>query len=346
MQPIKTAIVGFGISGQCFQAPILEDCQEIDLCAVVSSNGEKVHAQLPNVEVYPTIENMLENPSIELVIIATPNDLHVPQAKLALLAGKHVVIEKPFSIDVKEGEALIEVAKQVGKKLSVYQSRRFDGDFKTIAKLINEDKLTNIHTFYSTYNRYKPEVKVRWREQDVPGSGIVYDLGAHLIDQALCLFGLPERVTAQLKAQRPAAEAIDHFHIVLHYPNCDAILHSNCLSVTEGPRFQIFTHDAAFIKYGMDTQEDFLREKQGPKTAGWGEDKPENYAAFTNHQGEETIIETEKGGYEAFYQQVATAIRNDKEVPVTAKQALDVIRVIEASYESSKQQRTIDLQGV
>ncbi|GAM61364.1 dehydrogenase [Vibrio ishigakensis] len=343
MQPIKTAIVGFGISGQCFQAPILKDCPEIDLCAVVSSNTEKVHAQLPSVKVYSSIEAMLENPSIELVIIATPNHLHVPQAKLALLAGKHVVIEKPFSINVKEGKELIEVAKQVDKLLSVYQSRRFDGDFKTIKKLINEEKLNNIHTFYSSYNRYKPEVKVRWREQNVPGSGIVYDLGAHLIDQTLCLFGLPQAVTAQLKAQRPEAEAIDHFHIVLHYPERDAILHSNCLSVTEGPRFQIFTHDAAFIKYGMDTQEDLLREKQGPNSIGWGEDKPENYAVYTNHEGEESVIETEKGGYEVFYQQVANAIRNGSSLPVTAEQALDIIRIIEAAYESSSQRRTIDL---
>lgn len=249
--------------------PIIEYCDELELTAVVSSDKQKVIAQLPYVTVYSQIETMLDDPDIELVIIATPNHLHIPQAKLALQAGKHVVIEKPFCISAEEGKALMDVAQQAGKTLSVYQSRRFDGDFRTIEKLTADGKLGDIHTFYSSYNRYRPEVKVRWREQDTPGAGILYDLGAHLIDQALCLFGLPEKVTAVVRNQRPGAQATDHFHLILHYPQCEAILHANCLSTTEGPRFQVFGHDSAFIKYGMDTQEDMLRDKAGPGTQGW-----------------------------------------------------------------------------
>ena len=343
MQPIKTAIVGFGISGQCFQAPIIEYCDELELTAVVSSDKQKVIAQLPNVTVYSQIETMLDDPDIELVIIATPNHLHIPQAKLALQAGKHVVIEKPFCISAEEGKALIDVAQQAGKTLSVYQSRRFDGDFRTIEKLIAKGKLGDTHTFYSSYNRYRPEVKVRWREQDTPGAGILYDLGAHLIDQALCLFGLPEKVTAIVRNQRPGAQATDHFHLILHYPQCEAILHANCLSTTEGPRFQVFGHDSAFIKYGMDPQEDMLRDKAGPGTQGWGEDTPDNFGRYTDKHGLNTIVETERGGYEQFYQQLALAIREGHPLPVTAEQALDVIRVIEAAIASSEQQCSVRL---
>ncbi|MBC7005072.1 oxidoreductase [Photobacterium sp. BZF1] len=343
MQPIKTAIVGFGISGQCFQVPIIEYCDELKLTAVVSSDKQKVIAQLPNVTVYSQIETMLDDPDIELVIIATPNHLHIPQAKLALQAGKHVVIEKPFCISAEEGKALMDVAQQAGKTLSVYQSRRFDGDFRTIEKLTADGKLGDIHTFYSSYNRYRPEVKVRWREQDTPGAGILYDLGAHLIDQTLCLFGLPEKVTAVVRNQRPGAQATDHFHLILHYPQCEAILHANCLSTTEGPRFQIFGHDSAFIKYGMDPQEDMLRDKAGPGTPGWGEDTPDNFGRYTDKHGHNTIIETERGGYEQFYQQLALAIREGHPLPVTAEQALDVIRVIEAAIASSEQQCSVRL---
>lgn len=343
MTPIKTAIVGFGISGQCFHAPIIAFCEELDLVAIVSSDEEKVHAQLPDVTVYPDIDMMLEDNSIELVIITTPNHLHVPQAKRALLADKHVVIEKPLCISVQEGNTLLAIARQSDKCVSVYQSRRFDGDFITIQKLMQEGKLAGVHTFYSNYNRFRPEVKVRWREQAGPGSGILYDLGAHSIDQALCLFGCPDHVTAILRQQRPGAQAVDHFHVILHYPDLEAIVHGNCLSTAEGPRFQLFTPEASFIKYGMDTQENLLRNKQGPDTPGWGEDRPESFATFTDIQGKDWVVETEKGGYEIFYQQLAKAIWFGDNVPVTLEQALDVIRVIEAAQLSAEQQRTVKL---
>lgn len=346
MTPIKTAIVGFGISGQCFQAPIINFCKELDLVAVVSSNAQKVHTQLTDVKVYSEINEMLADESIELVIISTPNNLHVPQAKLALSAGKHVVIEKPFCVSVQEGKELIALAKQSDQRVSVYQSRRYDGDFKTIQALIEQGKLPGIHTFYSSYNRFRPEVKDRWREQAVPGSGILYDLGAHLIDQALCLFGKPESVTAVLRNQRSGSQAVDHFHLILNYPTHEVILHGNCLSTTEGPRFQIFAKDTSLIKYGMDTQEDFLRNKQGPETYGWGKDRPEYFATITSHQGQVSTIETQIGGYEAFYQQLAKSIRKGDDLPVSLEQALDVIRIIEAAYSSSQQQRTIKLTEV
>ncbi len=346
MKKINVALVGFGISGQCFQAPIITQCAPFKLVAVVSSDVQKVRSQLSGITVYATIEEMLINPDIDLVVIATPNQLHVPQAQLALKAGKHVVVEKPFSVTTQEGKDLLEMQAGSGKLLTVYQSRRFDGDFKTIKKLVEEQKLAGIHTFYSSYNRYRPEVKVRWREQDVPGAGILYDLGAHLIDQALCLFGLPKRVTALLRHQRPNSQAVDHFHLILEYENCEAILHGNCLSTAEGPRFQVFANNGTYIKYGMDTQEDFLRERKGPDTSGWGTEPASRFGLYTDNMGAECIIETETGSYQDFYLQLASAISEGTPLPVTPEEALNVISVIEAAYLSSEQHRSVGMEEV
>ncbi|MFB2903400.1 oxidoreductase [Aeromonas jandaei] len=343
MQPVKTALVGFGISGQCFQAPILQAIDAIALTAVVSSDAAKVHTQLPEVRVYPDIATLLADDSIELVIIATPNEFHFPYAKAALRAGKHVMLEKPFVIECKEGRELLAEAEQAGRVLSVYQSRRFDGDFRTLQKLIAEGALGEVHTFYSSYNRYRPETKVRWRESAAPGAGILYDLGAHLIDQAIVLFGRPLSVSATLRHQRPGAEAVDHFHLVLGYADLDVILHGNCLSTAEGPRFQLFGDKGAFIKYGMDPQEDFLRAKQGPESEGWGEEDPACYGTLTAADGSTRLIPTERGGYEDCYLQLMDAIRGERPVPVSPQQALETIAVIEAAYLSQAQQRTVFL---
>ncbi|ODS04421.1 oxidoreductase [Vibrio scophthalmi] len=341
MKPIRTALIGFGISGQCFQAPIIASIPALKLVAVLSSDKVKVHQQLPDVVVHQDIESLLADDSIELVIIATPNELHYSMAEQALNAGKHVVVEKPFVIHSQDGEALIALANKLDRKLSVYQSRRFDGDFLTIKRLISENKLGQIHTFYSSYNRFRPEVKDRWREQDTPGSGILYDLGAHLIDQAIALFGLPTFVNATLRNQRPGAQAVDHFHLLLSYPDCDVILHSNCLSTTEGPRFQVYGSEGSFIKYGMDPQEDMLREKKGPNSSFWGEDKSANFGELTTANGEQCLITTDKGGYEQFYTQIVEAIRNNQPLPICPSTALDTIRIIEAAYQSSVEKRSI-----
>ena len=343
MTSIRTALVGFGISGQCFQAPIIESVDGLDLVAVVSTNPDKVNTFLPGAKVFPNLETLLSDCDAELVVIATPNDLHYPMAKLALEANRHVVIEKPFVIDSEDGEELIELAKQKDRLLSVYQSRRFDGDFLTIQHLKNCNQLGDIHTFYSSYNRYRPEVKDRWREQDLPGAGILYDLGAHLIDQALILFGMPDSVMAHLRNQRPGAQAVDHFHLVLSYPDTEVILHGNCLSTAPGPRFQVFGTKGTYIKFGMDSQEDDLRQNKGPWSTNWGLDPVEHYGLLTDSNGHEQPLKTFKGGYEAFYQLIASAIQHGTPLPVEPSDALDVIRVIEAAYQSEQRGCRIEL---
>lgn len=343
MTPIKTALIGFGISGQSFQAPILQALGEYELTSVVSSNPEKVHAQLPSAVVYPSIDELLAKGDEELVVIATPNELHGPFAEKALRAGKHVVVEKPFTVDSAEGKQIAALAEEQGKKMSVYHSRRFDGDFLTIQKLISEGHLGEVHTLFSSYNRYRPVVKDRWREQGIPGAGILYDLGSHLVDQALALFGAPDSVTATLRNQRPGAQAVDHFHICLGYDQRDVILHGNNLSTTEGPRFQVYGSEGAFIKYGMDKQEDLLRELKGPGCEGWGEDPEIAWGVYTDASGKSVTVPTERGCYERFYLEMASAIRGAGEVPVMPQEAITTIKIIEAAYASNAARKTIFL---
>ncbi len=346
VQPIKTGLVGFGISGACFQMPVIKAVRDLDLCYVVSGNPDKVKTALPSAKVFTSLEEMLAKSDVELVVIATPNAEHYPMAKLALEADKHVVVEKPFVIDSKEGEELIALAHSRHLKLTVYHSRRFDGDFQTVQHLVREGTLGNVHTFYSSYNRYRPVVKDRWRERDEAGAGILYDLGSHLIDQALRLFGMPTSLAARLRCQRQGAQTVDHFHLVLNYPNTDVILHGNCLSTAQGPRFQVFGDKGSFIKSGMDPQEDFLREGKDPGTKGWAEDSPEHYGQLVVQAGStpiQEIVPTLAGGYEDFYQQTAGAIRGRNSLPVSADQALAIIRIIEAAYQSDRQRKCISL---
>ncbi|MGA9286959.1 MAG: Gfo/Idh/MocA family oxidoreductase, partial [Anaerobacillus sp.] len=216
MQTVHVGLIGFGFSGATFHAPVIRAVEGLKLTKVVSSNPQKVYDACPEVIVEDSIEALLTDEAIELVIMTTPNEYHYPMALKALEAGKHVVLEKPFVVSVEEGEHLIQVAREKGCMLSVYHNRRYDNDFLTIQKLINEGDLGEIITFEAHYDRYRAEVRNRWREQNKKGSGILFDLGSHLIDQALTLFGVPDSLSADVIAQREEGRTDDYFHLVLH----------------------------------------------------------------------------------------------------------------------------------
>ncbi|WP_108817362.1 oxidoreductase [Pseudovibrio sp. Alg231-02] len=341
VQPVKTALVGFGVSGQSFHAPLLTFVEGIDLAAVVSSKPDLVKSKLPDCTPYTSFEDVLAQPDIELVVLSLPNTLHHDHAKKALLAGKHVVVEKPFTITSAEAEELIEITEQKDLKLSVYHNRRFDCDFLTLQDLMETGRLGKVHSYLCNYNRYRPDIKGRWREQDIPGAGILYDLGAHGIDQALSLFGTPKSVQAKLRVQRKEAAAVDHFHLVLGYDDCDVILHGNCLSTEQGPRFQVSGDKATYITYGMDPQEDMLKAGGGPASPTWGVEAEDDWGTLYNETGEGTPVPSQKGGYERFYAGMRDAIRNDTAVPVSPRDAMQTIRIIEAAYLSEKETRTV-----
>lgn len=339
---IKVGLIGYGFGGAVFHAPMVDAAKGLELSVIYTSNIEKVRLTYPDVLVTTNLDDIWNNRDIDLVVISTPNTTHYELAKRALEAGKHVVIDKPFVIDVKEGEKLIELAKVNGKKLSVYQSRRWDSDFQTVRRLMAEDKLGEIYSFEAHYDRFRPEVKDRWKERNEPGSGTLYDLGSHMIDQALQLFGKPVTVTADSLAQRQGSAINDYFHLILGYGSCRVILHSGSLVRGRGQRYQIHGSKASFIKFGEDPQEKTLLEGLRPGMPGWGQEDESEYGEIITSDGTANVkIPSELGAYEQFYEQMYQSIVNDAPVPVIAEQSLDVIRVIRLAERSSEEGRTL-----
>ncbi|WP_035478981.1 Gfo/Idh/MocA family oxidoreductase [Aliagarivorans marinus] len=328
---LNAAIVGFGLSGRVFHAPLLSASEDFHLSTIVSSQQQAIAELYPDAKT-ASFEAVLADPAIDLVVIATPNDLHAPFAQQALLAGKHVVVEKPVAIQSEECQVLAELAEQQQRCLSIFHNRRWDGDFQTITQLLDEQKLGQLHTYKAHFHRYRPQVKQRWKEQDSAGGGVLYDLGAHLLDQALCLFGLPERLSAQVKALRSGAQAPDFFDIQLYYPGLNVQLSCNSLVVEPGPRYELHGALGSYAKWGTDPQESQLAAGQSPKAKHFGKDVQRSECHLANkalvHQ------KMQRGNYPAFYQNVAAAIRGEAPLEVTIEQARLVIYLIELAMQS------------
>lgn len=340
MKEMKVGLVGFGFSGSTFHAPVIESVQGLTITKVVSSNPEKVIEQFPEMKVVASIDELLNDREIELVIITTPNEFHFPMGKKALEAGKHVVIEKPFTVSVEEGEQLIQIAKNHDRLLSVYHNRRYDNDFLTIQQLIKEEEIGTVTSYEAHYDRYSAEVHDRWREQDKKGSGILFDLGSHLIDQALILFGEPEAVYADVLTQREAGITDDYFHLVLHYGKRRVILHAGSLVKKHGPRYQIHGIKGSFVKWGIDPQEEALKKGGLPGDERWGKDESDQYGVLTKDD-RDRVIPTIPGSYQTYYIELHRAICEQSSAPVRAREALTVIKVIELALKSSEEKKLV-----
>jgi scyllo-inositol 2-dehydrogenase (NADP+) len=344
MRKIKVGLVGYGLSGATFHAPLLSVLDEFKIIKVVSSKQDVVKKDLGDVEIVSSLEELLEDASIELVVITTPSGLHFEMAKQSLLSGKHVILEKPMVVETKEAEELIQIAEEKNLLLSIYHNRRWDNDFLTVKKLINEGTLGEINTYQVHFDRFRPVVRDRWREKQGPGSGMLFDLGSHLIDQALHLFGLPQFVQADVFAQRENGETDDYFHVVLGYEKLRVILHSGSIVPSNGPRFQIHGSKGSFIKYGIDGQETALKEGKKPIDDSWGADEPQFYGKLVKIEGDKEdhkIIPTLHGSYSTYYKKIAEGILEGKEAPVTAYEGLMVIKIIEAALKSSGEKKAI-----
>jgi len=336
---IHVGLVGYGMASAVFHAPLIESTPGLRLSTIVSSQPEKVHKDFPTITVVPTLEHLLAQPEITLIVIATPNEMHYDLAKQALAAGKHVIVEKPFVLHASQAEELMELAQQQQVVLSIFHNCRWNNDFLTIRHLLQQGLLGDLFTYEAHYDRYRPLVRDRWRERAEPGAGILYDLGSHLIDQALCLFGFPQAVWADVQAQRANAQADDYFHLVLSYPKLRVILHAGSLVRASGPRFQLHGSTGSFIKSGFDSQAEALLAGKHPGDPGWGEDPVEQYGTITMDVGKITIegtVKTLPGCYEAFYQGIIEAILSGKPAPVTAQEATNTIKVIEAAWQSQQ----------
>jgi scyllo-inositol 2-dehydrogenase (NADP+) len=345
MKPINVGLAGYGFSGQSFHRPLLQHSHNFEIHTIMSSNKEKVQADIGGVNVVPSLQELLQE-DIELVVITTPNHLHYDMIKQSLTAGKHVVVEKPFVTESEQGEELIRLAEENGLVLSVFHNRRWDADFLTIRNLMEKKKLGDISTYEAHFDRYRPMVKDRWKENKIEGGGVLYDLGSHLIDQALCLFGKPQWVFADIFSQRDPEKAEDYFQITLGYDTVRIGLYSRSIVLDPGPRYQLHGQKGSFVKYGMDRQEADLKEGINPYSASWGMEDEESWGTLSLIEEEEVNkvkLSSEKGDYTQYYQGIFEAVRNNQPIPVRAEEALNVIEIIEACKKSSSEKKSIYL---
>jgi scyllo-inositol 2-dehydrogenase (NADP+) len=342
--PIGVGLVGYGLAGSVLHAPLVGAEPRLRLHAVASRHPGKVHRDLPAVAVVATPEELLEDPAVELVVVAAPNALHHRLAAAALRAGRHVVVDKPFVTSSAEADELIALAARQGRLLAVFHNRRWDGDYLTVRHCVRAGLLGRVATYIARYDRFAPHPAGGWREEAGPGAGVLWDLGAHLVDQALQLFGPPATVWADVGSQRPGAVAADYFHLVLGYGEPRAILHAGSLVRAPGPRFEVHGDKGSFVKHGVDAQAPMLEAGGRPGDPGWGIEPEGRYGTLTTElAGLEVTgrLATLPGSYQSFYREMAAAILGEGPVPVPAEEARATVRVIEDALRSGREGRVV-----
>ena len=341
--PLNVALLGYGFAGKTLHAPLILSVPGLRLTTVMSSQAAKVHRDLPDMAVAATGDRIFTDPAVDLVVIATPNDSHFELASRALAAGKHVVVDKPLSLDAAEGARLQACAETSGRLLSVFHCRRWDADFLTLRQLLAQDALGSVVHFESRYDRYRPTVLDRWRERPGPGSGIWFDLGSHLVDQALQLFGMPQAVFGDLGMQREGAAAIDYFHVLLRYGRLRVVLHGSNLVTDAPPRLVVHGQTGSFVKYGMDAQEAALRRGERPGGDGWGIDpRPGTLTQWVDGAPRAREVPGVPGNYAAYYEALRDAIHGGAENPVTPREAVDVMAVLELACRSAAEGKELE----
>jgi scyllo-inositol 2-dehydrogenase (NADP+) len=329
---IKTAIVGYGKSAQIFHLPFLLNNSNYQITAFCSSQIQSLTEKFPRARIYSTVEDLAGDTDIDLVVICSPSFLHYSQAKILLHGGKNLVIEKPFCLKSTQAEELIKLAEQQNLKLCVFQNRRWDSGFLTLKKLIADDTLGEINFYEVHIDRWKPHVQKRWREEPIEGAGIVFDLGAHLIDQVISVMGEPETISVDKLAQRPGALVEDYFHLVFQYPLKRAIIHSSSLAQTSP--FYILAHGskASFLHLTMDPQEALLNQGLAPGLPGWTGTVPGSSFLFSNKNGSliKTEIDSVPGSYGEFYDLMFKSLSQGAPVPVCPREVLKSIKILEA----------------
>lgn len=342
--PIRTGLVGFGFGARVFHAPFLSALPEIELSHIVQRSGDTALVAYPAATIVRSVEDLVSDPSIELVVITTPNDTHFPLAKLALEAGKHVVVDKPMCDTSAEAEQLLHIAQGTGKVFSVFHNRRWDGDYLTVCEIVRQGLLGKVHEFNSHFDRYKLQLKQgSWKEEPGPGTGMLFDLGSHLIDQAIHLFGLPQRLFADLRMQRPGSRIDDHFEVILDYGHLKANLRCGTLVREKPPRFHVLGDLGAFVKYGMDPQEAALMAMDFPAwSPHLGVDAEKDWGLLhtsINGLNVRGHVETRTGDYRGYYRNVAKAIRGEEPLVVKPGQVVKLMKILELARQSNAEGR-------
>jgi scyllo-inositol 2-dehydrogenase (NADP+) len=330
---LTAGLAGFGLAGRVLHTPLMLDAG-LRIVAAVTAQHTALQSTLPNARAVDTMEQLLNIQPLDIVVIVTPNHLHAAQARLALQAGKHVVIDKPVALTVAEAESLIALSNEVHRSLTVFHNRRWDSDFLTVQKLMNDGTLGTPYQFEACWDRWRPEVIDRWRERDEPGAGILYDLGPHLIDQALMLFGMPDWLQAEVYRQRDGAVCDDAFEIRMGKDALRITLAANSLSHEPRPRFRIQGSKGTFTKHGLDVQEAQLRAGIAPDAANFGIEPASQWGKLVTSE-KSARIECERGNWQMFYRNLVEHIELGQPLAVTASQAANVLRIIEAARSSS-----------
>lgn len=335
----RAGIVGFGLSGRVFHAPLMAPAG-IELAAIASSKPAEVNAAYPDAQVYASAQELFADSSIDLVTLASPSPTHYPLALEALRAGKHVVIDKPFAPTAEAAQHLIDTAAEVGKTVCCYQNRRWDSDHLTLAKLMDEGRLGEVHQYEAHFEFYKPEPATDvWKEQSADAVGVHYDLGTHLIDQVVKLFGVPDWVQGEAIIQRPGSEIFDNFYARLAYGSMRATIHGSLYCADYRSRLLVHGSKASYRKYHMDPQEAQLRAGSVPGQAGYGFEPKSACGEVTTVRDKQVKVEPEPsviGSYADFYRLTREAIEQQTTLPVPPQQSLDVIRIIEALVKSGE----------
>ena len=334
MKIINVGLIGFGVSGEYFHAPFITTLPGWSLKSVVSSRGEKILQRYPHVRILNNSAELMTDPEIDVVIITTPNITHFPLAREALLANKHVVVEKPFVLNLAEGKELSLLANAQRKILTVYQNRRWDNSFLTLKKLMRNNILGPLLEVEIHFDRYRPFIHLeKWREHDLPGSGLLYDLGSHLLDQALQLFGVPQKYCINVGIQRRDGVNDDYFHILFQYDRLRVILHAGSVVAASPAHYVAHGELGSFVKWELDPQEAQLRRGMLPSQPEFGWDGSLAELTLVDKNNPQQLIKMscsqERGDYATFYRQLYRAIIEGEQPPVLMNEALELIRWIE-----------------
>lgn len=347
MLKVQTGLASFGMSGKVFHAPLLHVHPQFNLKSVVERSRNEASRTYPDIHTLRSFDELLKDDNIELIIVNTPDNTHFDLALKALEAGKNVIVEKPFTQTIEQGEKLIELAEKKNLVLSVFQNRRWDGDFLTVREIIEKELLGRLVEFESHFDRYRNFIQQgTWKEDPETGTGTLFNLGSHMIDQALSLFGMPEAVHADIRAMRTGGKVDDSYDLKLYYPKVRVTLKASYLVREAGPRYILHGTTGSFLKYGIDPQEEALKAEKPIQSPDWGRD-PESYWGTLNTENNglhfKGKIETFPGNYLGYYDNIFDVLRNSKPLQVKAEEALNVIKIINASFLSNNTRKAIEL---
>ena len=343
MKPFRVGLVGFGSSAKTFHLPLLNALnQEFTITAVVDRKGEDSRRLLPDASVFPSWEALVESPLIDVAVVCLPNGLHAEVATKFLQAGKHVIVEKPMANTTRETEAMLQQAQESSRQLAVFQSRRLDGDYLTVADLVRSQALGRLVHVEVRYDRWSNSLRKKaWKETGQEGDSLLEDLGSHLLDQSLHLFGKPQALSCRWGVQRDKSAVVDAFRISLDYAGLWVDLSSSMVVRRSPFHWALQGTDGTFLKSGMDPQEEQLQKGLNPQDDTFGAEPEAHWGVFTDREGNSSSLPTQKGRYLAFYQNFAKALRNEEPLAFTAQDGQDVVRLLEACRRSAREGRVL-----